>query len=158
MDEGRSKQTSNLAYKLFLGFVGLVVVCGLSFYGGVHYQKSKQTDISTSSGQSVASGQNGFAGGYGSRFGGQRPNIGSVTAVSSTSITIQSSFSGSSMTFGINSSTQVTENGQTVAVSNIQTGDNALVRTSGSGSTTASQIILNPGFGGRTGGSTPGST
>ncbi|MGA3150117.1 MAG: hypothetical protein ABSD10_00655 [Candidatus Saccharimonadales bacterium] len=157
----KSKSASNLIYKFFLGFVALIVLCGLSFYGGIHYQKGKQ-GATTSAPAGTSSTQNGFAGGFGGRFGGQRPNIGRVTAISSTSITIQDTFDNASKTFSIDSSTQVTNGGQSASLSDIQTGDNVLIRTSSSTSTTASQILINPNFGSGNGGSfnsgVPGST
>jgi len=138
----KSKNSNNLVYKVFLGVIGLALLCGLSFYGGIHYQKGKQP---TATAQTATAG--GAGGGFGGRFGGQRPNFGSVTAVSPTSITIQSSIDGSSKTFSIDSSTLITNSGQSATIADVQTGSNVVIRTSSSTSTTASAILINPSFG-----------
>ena len=39
----KSKKDSNLTYKLFLGIIGLVLLCGLSFYGGISTQSVMPT-------------------------------------------------------------------------------------------------------------------
>jgi Domain of unknown function (DUF5666) len=126
---------------LWLVILVVIVLCGLSFYGGVAYEKGHNKAIST------VANRAGFGGASG-RFSGQRPNIGNVTAVSSNSITVQNTTSGSSQTFTVTSSTTITDNGQTTSISDIQTGDTVLVRTSSSSSTTATSIIVNPSFGG----------
>jgi hypothetical protein len=116
---------------------------GLSFYGGVAYQKSRHPQAATA----AANGQGGF-GGRGGRFGGQRPTIGPVTAISGTSITVQDSRTSSSTTLSITSSTQITDNGQTVAASDIQTGDTVAAIASTTDKTQAARILVNPSFGG----------
>lgn len=139
---------------LWFAILGAVVLCVLSFYGGVAYEKGhvKTTAASSNTGFGAAGG--GFRG----RFGGQRPNIGAVTAVSSSSITIQDNFSGSSKTFSITSATTVTNNGASASVSDIQTGDTVLIRTSSSTSTQATTIDINPSFGGGQPSSSSGSS
>jgi hypothetical protein len=49
----------------------------------------------------------------------------------------------------------VVNNGQTAPVSDIKSGDRVLVRTGGSGSTTATQIDINPNIGQGMSGMTP---
>lgn len=126
--------------------IGLVVVvlilCGLSFYGGISYQKHH---VKASAVSSTAS-RTGLGGGFGGtrRSGG----FGQVTAVSSTSITLTNQRTNASTTYSITSTTTITDNGQAVTTSDIQTGDTVLVTTSASSSTTATSILVNPSFGG----------
>src|SRR5665213_1514526 len=103
----------------------------------------------------IAAGRaGGFGGrGGGGRFGGQRPTIGQVTAVSSTSITVQDANTGASTTLAITSSTQITDNGQTVTITDIQTGANVLIVASATDKTQAARILVNPSFGGGAGAS-----
>ncbi|HEY5153071.1 MAG TPA: hypothetical protein VII55_03780 [Candidatus Saccharimonadales bacterium] len=123
----------------------VVVLMGLSFYGGIAYQKGKHPNAVSSSVTGTAGA--GFGGRRG-QFGGQRPTIGSVTAVSATSITVQDSNTGASTTLAITASTQITNNGQTAAASDIQTGDTILVIASTTDKTQAARILINPSFGG----------
>jgi hypothetical protein len=133
----------------------LVLVAALSFYGGIAFQKSKHTNPATATNGNRGSG-NGGAGRFG---GGQRPNIGQVTSISPTSITVQNSRTGTSSTLAITSSTKITDNGQTVSVSDIQTGSTVLVVASTGDSSQAASILVNPSFGGGQGGaSTPTTT
>jgi len=133
---------------------------GVSFYGGTAYQKSHQTKVVTS----TAAGVNGSGFTGHGRFGGQRPTAGQVTAVNASSVTIQSSSSGTSTTLSITSSTQISDNGQTVTASDIQVGDTVLAVASTSDKTQAARILVNPSFGsfggqsGSTGNSTPGNS
>jgi hypothetical protein len=130
--------------KSLLAGVAVIILMGLSFYGGVAYQKSHHPAVSIAASGTSTSG--GFAGGR--RFGGQRPTAGAVTAVSATSITVQDSRTGSSVTLSITSSTQITDNSQTVTASDIQTGDTVLVVASTTDKTQAARILVNPTFGG----------
>jgi FlaG/FlaF family flagellin (archaellin) len=129
----------------------VVVLCGISFALGMWYQKSHtsavaSTSTSGSSGQTGASGSTGFA--QRSRNGA----FGQVTTISSTSITIQNSRTGSSTTYSIGSSTTITDSGQTVTTSDIQVGDTVAIRVASAGSTQATSIDVNPSFGGGFGG------
>jgi hypothetical protein len=124
----------------------VVVLMGLSFYGGVAYQKGKQPKSALTAANGAAS--TGFGSRAGGRFGGQRPTIGQVTAVSSTSITVQNTNSGTSTTLSITSSTQITDNGQTVTTSDIQTGTTVVLVASTTDKTQAARILANPSFGG----------
>ncbi len=144
MDKSSS---SNLVHKVILGAVGLVVLCGLSFYGGLSYQKGKQPSPQVAQ-TNVANG------GFGGRFG-RGGGIGSVTAVSPSSITVNNTRTSTSKTYTINSSTTITNSGATATVADITTGSTVLVTPSSSDPTIASTIILNPSFG-PGGGSLPG--
>ena len=124
----------------------VIVLCGLSFLGGTAYGKHSQAPTTTASAGFRGSG--GPGGGRFSNGGG----FGQVTAVSSSSITLQNPMSGTSNTYSITSSTGITDNGQTVTASDIQVGDTIIVRVASSGSTTASSIIVNPNVGGGGGG------
>ena len=126
--------------------VASVLLCAAGFWAGVTYQRHR-TPVMT-----AAFSNSGFGG---RAFGGARRGggIGAVTAVSTTSISISDMRSNTTQTFAINSSTAITDNGQSMQASDIKTGDTVFVMTSGSGSTTATRIDVNPSFGGGFGGS-----
>jgi hypothetical protein len=125
-----------------------VVLLGVGFMGGSAYQKSKQPKVSsaTSGSSSFAAGAGGRTGG--GRFGGQRPVSGQVTAVSSSSITIQTAASTSPTTLAITSSTQITNNNQPAVATDIAVGDTVLVVENTTDKTQADRIMVNPSFGG----------
>ena len=131
-----------------IAVVAVIVLCGLSFAGGVAYQKhGTKSPAKTTAGA-----------GFGGRAGGARRDggLGQVTAVSSTSITIINQRTNASKTYAINSSTAITDNGQTVDTTDIKTGDTVLITASTSGGSTASRILVNPSFGGGFGGQSQG--
>jgi hypothetical protein len=131
--------------KLWLFLVILIVLCAASFFGGKAYEKGHRFG--------------GFGGGGGEYGGGHRlGGFGKVTAISSSSITVESTYSNSSKTYTINSSTTVTSDGSSASVSTIQTGDTVIIRTSSTASTTATAIEVNPSFGGGPGSSQEGSS
>ena len=140
-------------YKPIVGLVIVFVVVGvLGFLLGVNYEKSHKNSASAINTSLNSSGR-GY-GGYGSRYGnGQRPVIGQVTAISSTSISVDNSRSGTTSSYSISASTTITDDGQTVSASDIQTGDTVLIIVSGSGSSQASRILVNPSYGGNFSGS-----
>lgn len=151
-DFNNSRQKPSSAFKVsssrtrgVLTAVLAVALLGGGFAGGVVYQKGKTPAASAATGLTM-SGQNGrsFTGGGFQR--GDRA-IGTVSAVSSTSITLQTR-QGTSSTYAITSSTTVTNNGQTGSVSDIQTGDTVLLTLDSSDTQDVSSIMLNPSFGG----------
>ncbi len=153
MRSQKTRQGSSM--KPILMIVVVLVIAGLSFFGGVQYQKGHQKTTASSN-----SGQSGYTGGFGSgggRFGGQRPTRGQVTAVSPTSITVQNQ-SGTSTTLAITSSTTITDNGQTVTTTDISVGETVAVIANSSDSTQASRILVNPSFGGGASPSSGGSS
>lgn len=145
------RRSLTISLKPLLLLIVVVVLCGLSFLGGEKYQKNHQSTATntTSSTGNQTTPTGGFGGG---RFGNRGGGFGQVTAVSSSSITITNQRTNASTTYSITSSTTITDNGSTVTTSDIQTGDTVLVRTSGSGSTAATAIEVNPSFGGGMGG------
>lgn len=134
--------------KIVAAIAVAIILCGLSFLGGVQYQKghAHRQMAGTQAGA-------GFRGRGGFRTG-QRPVIGTVTAVSSDSLTINNNRTGNSQTFKISSTTTINNNGSTSSVSDIKNGDTVFVQTSSSDTSTATRIILNPSFGGQPAGST----
>jgi len=129
-----------LSTKMIGTIVMVIILCIISFFIGDSYGKSHAKTTA-----SVAT-TNRYGGGYGGSFsGGFRSGNGSfgqVTAISSSSITIQNPRSGTSTTYSITGSTTITDNGQTIAASAIQTGNTVLVRVASSGSTTATSIMV----------------
>jgi len=151
-----SEGSSSLFAKVGAGLLAVLIVTVLSFVGGMQYQKGKKTASTDQVASGTPSGQGlgNFQGGP----GGGRMNIvlGQVTAISSTSISVQDSRSNSTTTLDISSGTQVTNNGETASVSSIKVGDNVVVRPDSSNSKQADQIILNPQV--SSGGAAPSST
>ena len=125
----------------------LVVGLGAGFIGGMSYQKHHQSSTTSSS-----ANQMGTAGGFGGRGGGGFRNslraVGTVTAVDSSSISIQERRTGTTTAYTISSSTTVTNNGQSASVSDIKVGDTVVLTKASSTSQAATQINLNPSFGG----------
>lgn len=68
--------------------------------------------------------------------------VGTVSAVSSSSITIKDTTRGGTVTYTIDGNTKVTEDGTTKAVSDIQTGNTVRVYATGSDTTVATQIVI----------------
>jgi len=141
-----NKSENQLIYKVILGIIIIVAVAGLSFYWGVSYQKGHTSSSPTASHQ----GPGGFGGFGGGRFSGSR-TVGTVSTISSTSITVQPQ-NGSAKTYTINGSTVISDNGSTVSYSSIKNGDTVFVISGSSTSTVATRILVNPSFGGFGGG------
>ena len=151
-----NKRPHSLIKPLVIGAVA-VIGLGVSFVGGIQYQKGH-----TAASAATTSDSNG--GGFqGRRMMSKDRVFSEVTAVSSSSITVQarmpaSSDSSSTVTLAITSGTTVTNNGATGAVSDIQTGDTVMITKTSSSSTTAKNIVLNPSMmGPGTSSDTPGS-
>lgn len=145
-EHNHSARSSGLFAKVGAGLLVVVIVAALSFVGGMQYQKGKKTASVDQASSGAPSGQ-GFGNFPGSSGGGgRRMNIvlGQVTAISSTSISVQDSRSNSTNTLDITSDTQVTDNGQAASLSSIKTGDNVVIRPNSSNSKQADQIMLNP--------------
>lgn len=137
----RSSKRVTLPVSTIALVIAAMVLCGVGFAGGVAYQKHKTKPAGQTS--TVASGFTGRSGG--ARRGG---NIGQVTAVSDTSISVINQRTNASTAYAINSSTAISDNSQTVAASDIKTGDTVLITTSTSDTKTATRILVNPSFGG----------
>lgn len=142
-----STHTNTPMTKLVVGIIVVVIVGIGGFAAGRSYQKSHSTMMTAS--------RFGQAGAFGSRGARRSGGRGQVTTVSDSSITIDNARTGSSSTYSISGSTTITDNGTTVTASDIKTGDEVFVTTSGPTSTVATQILVNPSFGGGPGGSGP---
>lgn len=132
MDNTKPKEIN---YKILGVTIVFVLGCGLSYYAGLHTQKNENK---------TSSKNQGFTQRQGGPMGGQRPTMGTVTAVSSSSITVKSSMDSSVSTLGITSSTTVTDNGESAKISDIEVGDSVMVQTGSSDTKTATKIMLNP--------------
>ncbi|HEV7453843.1 MAG TPA: hypothetical protein VGO07_01140 [Candidatus Saccharimonadales bacterium] len=120
----------------------LAVVAGISFTGGIQYQKGKGPATPAAIANQSANGPTGFR-----SFGGpqgQRPTAGTVKAVSSTSITVTSDRTGTDSTLAITNTTVVTNADATAAVSDIQVGNTVFVQAASNDPNTATRIMLNP--------------
>lgn len=145
--EPKETKTPKNSKKFTGSVVGLFVVVLIaigSFYWGVSYQKGKQKEPSSSLASTSFSG-----GGFGGRgFRGGNRVIGQVTAVSSSSISVQDNMTGTVTTLAITSSTVISNSGQSATASSIQVGDTVFVSENSTNTTQASRILVNPTFGG----------
>lgn len=146
----KHRDTSNPAWaKIALITVAGIFGLGLSFLGGVQFQKSKNTTNTALGVQNMESGQRGlsqFGGGQmGAMNGGIRRmgNLGEVTAVSDTALSFKGR-GGGTTTFTLNSNTKVTSNDATVSISDIKVGDTVMVTADSSDTTIAASITINP--------------
>lgn len=144
-----SVHAKTLTPKIVLAVLVLIAAAGIGFYGGVAYQRQHQT-VASNRLNAPSTGQAGFGRG---RFASNRV-VGQVTAISPTSISIQNSRTGSSVTLAISSSTTITSNGQTATTGDIQVGSTVFATENSSNTSQAMSILVNPSFGG---GSAPGS-
>lgn len=136
-------KTASKAKPILVGLVVVVVLASLSFYAGMQYQKGHQ--------KTAVSANYRGGGRFGGGFGGgnfQDRVIGQVTAVSASSISVDNSRTNATTTLTINSSTQISNNGQTASASSIQVGDTVFITEDSSNTSIASRILLNPSFGG----------
>lgn len=130
----------SLANAILLVGVALIVGFGAGVAFESHHNRAVRTTL-----QGAQAGQYGGFGG----FGGRRLNsaIGSVTAISTTSISVNDQRSGTTKTYSITSSTTITKAGAAATTADIAVGDTVMVRASSSTSTTATTIIVDPQLG-----------
>jgi hypothetical protein len=128
--------------------VAIIVIGVLSFFGGVHYEKHHLPKTTTTAAASGALGR-----GFGVNGGANSLRaFGTVSSVSSSSVTVENPRTSSSTTYSITSSTKITDDGQTVTSSDIQTGDTVIITKASASSSNATAIEVNPSFGGGFGG------
>ena len=131
--------------RTFVEVLVVIVVAVISFYGGTRYEKHRQPAVPKRS--LVGQGTTNPA--FGDQFNRRsrifrQTLVGKVTTVSTTSITVQGNNDNASHTYSISSTTAITNNGQTAAVTDIQTGDNVLVVASPADASQALSILINP--------------
>jgi hypothetical protein len=152
------KKPSMDALYIGIAVFALIIGAAVGFFGGMQYQKSQITVArSGNPGGTNAIGRGRFGGA--GRFGG----FGTVTAVTSSSITITPPSFGENATpitktYSISSSTTVTDNGASSTVSAIAVGDTVRIQPSTSDSTAAGTIMISPAPNGNTGSSSSNST
>jgi hypothetical protein len=150
---GMNKSNSTGKYVIFAIVVLVVGAAGFYLYQKSH---STSTTAATNGGGfgGGAAGGAGGRGGFAARVGGG--GMGTVTAISSTSITITPRSRGGATsadkTYAISSSTNISDNGSTVAATDIAVGNTVLITTTTSDTSTATAITVNPSFGGGGGG------
>src|SRR5487761_1194277 len=138
------KKSRNLNLPI-LAVVVAIIIGALGFYLGIQYQKGHQGASNASSAFRTRNGS----------FRRGLRVVGTVSAISPTSITVNNQFSGSAVTLNITASTQITDNGQAVTTSDIQSGTTVLVTKDSSNTSNATSIIVNPSIGGFGGSGTP---
>lgn len=132
----------------FVPYILVVVAVGcLGFAGGAAWQRSAQS--STTSGRQFLSTQDnvfGQNGPIGNRMNGARPVMGTVSEITSTSITV-ADMSSQTSTYTITSSTTVTNSSSNASLSDIKEGDTVAIIASTTDNKEAARIMLNPSFG-----------
>jgi hypothetical protein len=139
------KKTNNM--KLLGYSLATVVAVGSSFILGIQYQKkhadtaaSQPNTANSNFGVGEVSPGNGMMGGRGMAMYG---NAGSVTKVSSTSITVQNARTQNTTTYTIDSNTKVQDGTTKKTVDDIKTGDSVIVQTSTANKNIATTILVN---------------
>ena len=138
MSHKRPPKKVTISTNALLLVVLAMLLIGASFYAGTSYQKH-HTKVASANGPTFATNR-----GFGLRGPHHGGDIGQVTAVSSSSITVSNQRTGTDKTYTIDANTTVLNNGQTGSVSDIKTGDTVIVEVSSTSSTTATRIVLNP--------------
>jgi hypothetical protein len=142
-----------------IGIVVAVVLIIAGFFAGDSYGKNHAPKtVATTTSATGTTGTSGFGGRTGGTGGFRGGAFGTVTAVSSSSITINNTRTGAATTYSITTSTTVTDSGSASTVSAIQVGDTVIVRPTATGSTVAATIMDNPSFGGGQAGSGAGTS
>jgi hypothetical protein len=134
----------NNSNRLIIPIVLLVVGLGGGFVAGTQYQKGHGSTTTNGLASGTQAGANGTGGPGGMS---QNGSMGTVTAISSSSISVKDQRASTTKTYSITSSTTITDSGTTATYSDISVGDTVLVSTSSSTSTTATQILINPTMG-----------
>lgn len=143
----RPKPTLNKSTFLL---VFAVLLAAASFYEGTAFQRNTDTNggDSTLAVSTNGTNQDTTGGGVSNTQTGSFVRdhvIGQVTAVSSTTITVENQTSGQNTTLNITNSTQIQADGQSIPVSDIQDGDLVIVMKTSSSSSSASRIIIASG-------------
>lgn len=124
-------------YRRFSGWTVLIVLVVASliigFVLGAQFEKEK-------TGGTPSKSRNSY-GRYNMRRSGA---LGTVIAVSDSSITIQNQRTGSDQTFTITSTTTITQNSSSASIGDVKAGDTVLIRTNSTDGSTATSIIINP--------------
>jgi hypothetical protein len=130
---------------LFLLAMPMLVagLCAASFYGGTAFQKSHDKSLlpQTVSGVSAFGTVSAGTPESGTKM---MAEAGTVTAVSDTSISVQSGPSGTAKTYTIDTATKIMNAGAAGSLSNIKVGDMVLIETTGDNSELATRVVLNP--------------
>jgi hypothetical protein len=148
--KSKAQNPRSLRLPLLIGLIIVLIV--VAFIGGSQYQNRNNSNSSNPATQTqnngamnVPSSANGNGGnsGNGAITGGQAIS-GQVSSISATSITVQAS--GGAKTLSITSSTSIISGNtnQTVTYSDIKNGDMVIVIPSGSDSSKAINILINP--------------
>jgi len=140
----QSHAVKPVANKTIIAAVLVVLALIGGFVGGMQYQKGKGSTALASGTSAAANDQPGMGGRGFNRNG----SFGTVTAVSSSSITVKNDRTGETKAYSISGSTTITNNGATASASDITVGDTVMVTTSSTTSTDATDIRLNPTIGG----------
>lgn len=143
---------NNLTKPILVAVVGVLII-GVSFYSGMAYQKSNQPKLEAGA-TSASGGPQGMmfnasaGGGGGPRQAGFTPIIGTVTAVSDTSISLTETETGEAKTLTIASTTSIVDSSnEKAAASTIKVGDKVMAIANQNDNTVADRIAINPEMG-----------
>jgi hypothetical protein len=138
----KKETAANSLIKPVIGIIIVVVLCSISFYSGLSYQKKHTAKGAAGIAAGPATGRRGFGGAR------QGFTIGAVTAISSTSISVNNTRTNAVAALAITSSSTITNNGQSATTDDIKVGDTVLVQADSANSAQAAHITVNPSFGG----------
>jgi hypothetical protein len=136
----RHSQSSPKIVNYIIGSGALIIVGAVSFFGGIQVGESH-----TAAQDQNQQANNMHAGsGFGTGTGGRRMGtIGSVTAITDSSITILDERTNENTTYRITADTTITKNGTAVALSSITKNETVMIRVSGT-RLVASSITVDP--------------
>jgi hypothetical protein len=150
-------KTNNKQLFIGLAIAAVALVAGLGgFFSGVNYQKSRNKSSASLAAGNGDTGPTSFQGNGGPSFsgggGGGGPmmgsgSLGTVTAISASSITVKNSRSGESSTYAIVSSTQITKDNTLASYTDITTNSTVMVTPDSANTGNALSIVVDPAFG-----------
>ena len=147
--ENTTKPKKRTLPKAVLPLVIVVLIGGGSFYAGIQFQKNHQKTIAPVGlgGSGIMNGGSMGPGGFGGTSRRGNRIFGTVTTVSSSSITIHDNRQDTDLTLAITGSTTISNNGTAATVSDIKTGDTVFITPNTSDSKTAARIAIGNPFG-----------
>jgi hypothetical protein len=150
METDHNQTQSNKALFIGLLVIALVAIATAGgFASGVHYQKGRTPAASVAGantdGPQFFQNGNGPNGAMSGSLGND--TIGTVSAISASSITVQDQHTGASKTYAITSATQIVKDGTTAAYSDITTNSTVLLTADSKNTGNALHITVDPSLG-----------
>jgi len=140
----RTAKSNSTAIKA-IGITGIVLVSlAFGFFGGMAYQKNQKTTLTQSGYGMISTGGGPLGAGSGGGMMRRGGTVGTVSAVSSSTISVQNIRTGVTSTLSIDATTVITNNGVAATANDIKVGDTVIITTSTTDTKKASRIIVNP--------------